>query len=332
MIHPSSILHEAQRQPVVLPVCDHYAGSEKLMRKSLALQAERGPVFDVTLDLEDGASVGQEAEHAQLAARLAASESNRFGRVGVRIHDVNHPAFVNDLETVMHEAGGRLAYIAVPKVNSAHEALHAADAVERLSSIVGLAKPVPVHILVETHGALREVFRIAAHPGVECLSFGLMDFVSAHRGAIPAQALTASGQFQHPLIQRAKLEISAACHAYGKTPSHNVVTELDDPRIIQQAAQRAHHELGYTRMWSIHPMQIEAIVQALSPTATEIENAARILVAAQDKQWGPIRDTEDGQGRLHDRASYRFYWDLLRRAHAAGLPLPPEALSRFFSA
>ena len=31
-----------------IPVCDHYCGTEPRMRKALALQAELGPVFDVT--------------------------------------------------------------------------------------------------------------------------------------------------------------------------------------------------------------------------------------------------------------------------------------------
>jgi len=42
---------------------------------------------------------------------------------------------------------------------------------------------VPLHALVETHGALAEVQALAAHPRIQSLSFGLMDFVSAHRGA-----------------------------------------------------------------------------------------------------------------------------------------------------
>ena len=46
------------------------------MRKSLQLQAELGPVFDVTLDCEDGAPVGGEAEHAQLVAEFAMSALN----------------------------------------------------------------------------------------------------------------------------------------------------------------------------------------------------------------------------------------------------------------
>jgi citrate lyase subunit beta/citryl-CoA lyase len=39
----------------------------------------------------------------------------------------------------------------------------------------------------------------------------------------------AQGQFEHPLVVRAKLEIAAACHAHGKVPSHCVVTEFKNP-------------------------------------------------------------------------------------------------------
>ena len=71
-----------------LPVCDHYCGTELRMRKALALQAEMGPVFDITLDCEDGAPIGAEAEHALLCAELVVSADNLFGRVGARVHPV----------------------------------------------------------------------------------------------------------------------------------------------------------------------------------------------------------------------------------------------------
>ncbi|MEO7852472.1 MAG: CoA ester lyase, partial [Rubrivivax sp.] len=73
-----------------LPACDHYCGIEPRMRKSLQLQAELGPVFDVTLDGEDGAPVGGELEHAQLMCELVNSAANRFGRVGIRLQPVDH--------------------------------------------------------------------------------------------------------------------------------------------------------------------------------------------------------------------------------------------------
>jgi citrate lyase beta subunit len=48
------------------------------------------------------------------------------------------------------------------------------------------------------------------------------------------------GQFEHPLIVRAKCEISAAALANGAVPSHNVTTELRDLDFIRNdAAARA---------------------------------------------------------------------------------------------
>jgi citrate lyase subunit beta / citryl-CoA lyase len=180
-------------------------------------------------------------------------------------------------------------------------------------------------LLIETHGALAEVFELAALPGVEALSFGLMDFVSAHHGAIPDSAMRSPGQFDHPLVRRAKLDIAAACHAHGKVASHNVSTEVRDMSVVANDAARARNEFAFTRMWSIHPDQIEPVVQAFSPRAQEIESAAAILLAAQAAQWGPTRYGTT----LHDRASYRYYWSVLRRAHAMNRVLPDGAQALF---
>lgn len=148
-----------------------------------------------------------------------------------------------------------------------------------------------------------------------------MDFVSSHWGAIPASAMRSPGQFTHPLVTRAKLEIAAACHLHGKVPSHNVSTDFKDPSITLSDATRAAQELAYTRMWSIHPNQIKPIIKAMAPRSTEIKEAILILSAAQENQWGPI----EVHGRLHDRASYRYYWTVLKKASISGVNLPEGA-------
>jgi citrate lyase subunit beta / citryl-CoA lyase len=311
---------------VSLPVCDHYAGIEPRMRRSLELQGELGPVFDVTLDCEDGAPVGAEREHAHLVAELATSPLNRHGRVGARVHPVAHPAFADDVATLVSRAGRRLAYLMVPKLRDAGDAQAAVEEIDRVWRASKLDGSIPVHGLVETHGALAEVQRIAAHPRIESLSFGLMDFVSAHRGAIPAAAMTSSGQFTHPLVVRAKLEIAAACHAHGKTPSHCVVTEFKDLAALGTAVRRAADELGYTRMWSIHPDQIRPIVQAFSPAARDVEEAGEILVAARAARWAPISHRQV----LHDRASYRYFWHVLDRAWRTGQAVDAAVQQAFF--
>lgn len=332
-LHPSNALFEEGGAPALLPVCDHYSGVEVRMRKSLALQAELGPVFDVTLDCEDGAPVGGEAEHAQMVAEFAASPLNRFGRVGARVHPVDHPAFADDVSALIDHAGERLAYLMVPKPRGFADLDRACAEIDRQSRARGLARSIPVHGLIETQGALREVEAIAAHPRIESLSFGLMDFVASHRGAIPADGMSAEGQFAHPLVLRAKLEISAACHGFAKTPSHCVVTEFNDAAALRAAAGRAAREFGYTRMWSIHPSQILPIVEAFAPSAAEIEQAVEILCAAQDASWAPIRHRHQHQHQdaLHDRASYRYFWHVLERAHRTGQPLAEPTLERFFA-
>jgi len=330
-IHPRAALFDAEDLPAPLPVCDHYCGVEARMRKSLALQSELGPVFDVTLDCEDGAPIGGETEHAQMAAELAMSAANVHGRVGARVHPVDHPAFAIDVATLVGKAGTRLAYLMVPKVRNLADLERACAQIDHESRVHALSRSIPVHALIETHGALREVEAIAAHPRIESLSFGLMDFVSAHRGAIPSIAMSAEGQFKHPLVLRAKLAIAAACHGHAKTPSHCVVTEFNDLDAVSDAATRAAHDLGYTRMWSIHPDQIEPIIDAFAPSAAEVEHAIKILVAGQDADWAPIRHRVARRDSLHDRASYRYFWHVLERAHRTGQPLPAVVRERFFA-
>ncbi|MDT7835631.1 HpcH/HpaI aldolase/citrate lyase family protein [Aquabacterium sp. OR-4] len=313
-----------------IPVCDHYCGTEPRMRKALALQAELGPVFDITLDCEDGAPVGAEAAHAQLCAELALSADNRFGRVGVRVHPVDHASFEADLDTLIGRAGDRLAFVMVPKPRHLADAQQAMALIEQTARRHGRGQALPVHMLVETHGALRDVQAIAQLPRIQSLSFGLMDFVSAHRGAIPHTAMGVQGQFTHPLVVRAKLEIAAACHAAAKVPSHCVVTEFKDAQALAAAATRAAREFGYTRMWSIHPDQIRVIVDAFSPSTAEVDQALEILLAAQAAQWAPIRHRHAGQDQLHDRASYRYFWQVLLRARRTGQPLPAEAALALF--
>ena len=214
-----------------------------------------------------------------------------------------------------------------PVVVADRELVESAADVERAVRVLDAAgaTAVPVHALIESPAAVHRAFDIAAHPRVQSLSFGLMDFVSAHGGAIPGDAMGAQGQFTHPLVVRAKLEIASACHAQGKAPSHGVVTEFKDKAALAAAARRAARELGFTRMWSIHPDQIRVLLEAFAPDARDIDTAASIILAAARADWAPISHA----GKLEDRASYRYHWQVLERAHQTGRKLPPETLGWF---
>jgi citrate lyase subunit beta/citryl-CoA lyase len=290
------------------------------MRKSLQLQADMceefgACVFDVTLDCEDGAPVGGEADHAAMVVALVSLASNT-ARVAVRVHPVDHSAFEADIASIAGSVGHQLCHIMVPKIESVDDVVKVATALSGAG-----ADQLPIHVLIESPAAVQRAFEIAAHPRVQSLSFGLMDFVSSHGGAIPAHGMSSLGQFTHPLVVRAKLEIASACHANSKTPSHGVVTEFNDLEAMTMAARRAFHEFGYTRMWSIHPNQIRPILAAFAPTQEEIEDATNIIASAAREDWAPI----SFKGHLHDRASYRYFWQVLERAHQTGRTLPAES-------
>ncbi len=340
MLHPRAVLLGAQATPSGgLTVCDHYSGVPARMRRSLALQAELTQefgacVFDVTLDCEDGAPVGGEIEHAELVASLVQEALGRANpvaeaaraRIAVRIHPVDHPAFDQDVAIVMGAAGHLLCHLMVPKVESVQDVERVIAAIDS-ASMDPRARALPLHVLLESPAAVHRAFEVAAHPRIQSISFGLMDFVSAHGGAIPAQGMSGSGQFSHPLVVRAKLEIASACHAHRKAPAHCVVTEFRDVAVIERAARIAAQEMAFTRMWSIHPQQIRPILTAFSPNQSDIDQACEIIDRAQMARWAPI----DYHGRLHDRASYRLYWHILERAFRTGAALP-ESARRHFSA
>jgi citrate lyase subunit beta / citryl-CoA lyase len=324
MQHPSAVLQSTQQAPR-LPVVDHYCGTASRINKALALQAQLASelgrkVMDVTLDCEDGAPVGGEHDHAILVRDIAIKHYQATGlKAAVRIHPTDHPSFEDDIATLV-PAFDCLAHVMIPKVESVAD-------VERAASLI--PAPLPLHVLIESAYAVSQAQAIAAHPRVASLSFGLMDFVSSHNGAIPAMGMTLdadNGQFAHPLVVQAKLAISSACHAHGKVPSHCVVTDFKDTAAFEAAARTAASQLGYTRMWSIHPSQIKPTLSAFAPCAQDVATACEMIPAAQAANWAPI----SFNNALQDRASYRYYWQVLQSAYATGVVLPSHILTQYF--
>ncbi|MGI9133638.1 MAG: hypothetical protein ACR2I0_06800, partial [Rhodoferax sp.] len=55
------------------------------------------------------------------------------------------------------------------------------------------------------------------------------------------------------------------------------------------------------------------------------ELAAQIVLEADRQDWAPI----SVEGKLHDRASFRYFWQVLERAHRTGCAIPQTARAYF---
>ncbi|MCA9830723.1 MAG: aldolase/citrate lyase family protein [Dehalococcoidia bacterium] len=325
--HPSEVLTAGEKSPPIIPAAEHFAGTEDRISKAFSLQEKMNAVFDITMDCEDGAPTGAEKEHAEMVVRMQNSDLNKYNQAGVRIHDPANPHWRQDVEIVVRGAGERVRYITIPKSMSVAACAEVIDTIRNTTAKAGIKREIPIHVLMETQAALRVVWDLAALPNVEVLDFGLMDFVSDHHGAIPSSAMKSPWQFDHALLRRAKAETVAAALANGVVPAHNVTLELKDIDFIHNDARRAREEFGFLRQWSIYPMQIEPIVRAMAPAAPEVAEAEAIMLRAYDADWGPIQY----EGNLHDRATYRYYWEQLQRAKVMGLALAPRTVQTFFA-
>ena len=123
-------------------------------------------------------------------------------------------------------------------------------------------------------------------------------------------------------IKSLQIHVDAA-----KMRAHNVTLELRDQDVIYGDAHRARQEFGFMRQWSIYPAQIEPITRAMAPEMPEVELGQAIMLKAYEADWGPIQH----EGDLHDRATYRYYWEALQRARLMNVPLSDEVEKLFFS-
>ncbi len=267
-------------------------------------------LVDLTLDLEDGAPVGNEESLRNLFVRLLKSPENTKQQCGVRIHPTDSPHCIRDLEVLLSKAGQNIRYITIPKVRSPREVVWCIGLVRHFTRTLHLKEPIAIHLLIETSEALRSLDALAAIPEVATLDFGLMDFISQLGGAVPSSCMRSPGQFSNEIIRATKTQIAMAALGAHKIPSHNVTVDVRNPQQAFDDARRARLDFGFMRMWSIHPDQIEPIIKGMSPSHDEVLEAQEILAKAAAAQWGPIEHC----GRLHDRASFRYYWGILARS------------------
>src|SRR3990167_11434772 len=114
-IHPKDALFGGEKPFPVIPSCEHFAGSEKLITKALELQNNKGGVFDITMDCEDGAQEGREKEHAEMVIAMQKSALNQHKMSGGRIHDYTNKHWRQDIDQIVPAVGDIIAYITIPK-------------------------------------------------------------------------------------------------------------------------------------------------------------------------------------------------------------------------
>ena len=237
------------------------------MRKSLQLQAEMAQefgacVFDVTLDCEDGAPVGGEAEHAALVVELALRLRRRARASRCACIRWTTPPSKQDIDD--HRRQGRRP--AVPR-DAAQGRVGSPTSSAPAAALDAAGAPRPAAARadrVACRGAPRLRHRGASARAVAQLrpdGFRLGPRRrDSRRTAWASKASSRIRWWCGPSWRSPRPAMrTARCRRTAWSPSSRTRPRCARPR------RAAAHEFGYTRMWSIHPDQIRPILEAFAP-------------------------------------------------------------------
>jgi citrate lyase subunit beta / citryl-CoA lyase len=256
--------------------------SRKMMDKAAASDAD-----EVIFDLEDACAVSQKDAARSEVARAFREISFVGGKVrAYRVNGVDTPWCYRDLVDVLEAAGARVDAVVVPKVRNPAD-VHFVD---RLITQIEWAKRLAVgrirlEVLIETAGALIEAPAIArSSPRLDALIFGIADFA----GDVGARDFKSD---RGGLFANARAQLLIAARSAGLDAIDSVTVQFKDLEQVEADARSAAR-LGFDGKWAIHPAQLAPIHSAFTPTAEEVERAARVVEA-----YGKA-DREQGLGAI----------------------------------
>ncbi len=239
--------------------------------KALASGADR-----IILDLEDAvAPVDKAGARSAIAAWLDQTAFTRDtrDRILVRINDASTTWHVEDLHLLRQI---QPCAVMLPKCEDEHQiaAVHSC-----------LTAPATVVALIESARGIEALPRIAGAPGVSRLAFGALDYMVDLD--IPADS---------PALAQTAIQIAVASRAAGLAkPIAGVTPDMDTTRVASD--MREAMALGFGAKMCIHPMQIAAVRQAITPSEQEVAWAQRVLLAWNDGAGGVLQV----DGKMVDR-------------------------------
>ncbi|MFM0662124.1 aldolase/citrate lyase family protein [Paraburkholderia sediminicola] len=233
------------------------------------------------VDLEDSVALDQKNDARANVEALLEDGAKRLDlpKLAVRINHPHSLAGHDDLSMLVASASVP-EFIMLPKVEST----------EQIQSIVSLFRDVNKSVLivplVESIKGLNCVDAVAGCDSVYGVMFGAADYASDAR--IQPDSLA---------MQLARCRVASACAMAG-------VKAIDAPCFTIHDAQALRDDLtfaqknGFSAKAAIHPLHIEAINEAFTPSAARIDWARRVI-AVSERGVGVV------DGRMVDEAIAR---------------------------
>ena len=258
----------------------------------------------------------------KLAAReglVKIAQSTEFGdtQFWSRVNSLDSPWFLDDVLTIVGEAGHKLDVLMIPKVEGPWDIHFVDQLLAQLEAKHRLARPILIHAILETALGVANVEEIAlASPRMQGMSLGPADLAASrrmkttrvgggHPGYLvredpnPADANAPRAKAQQDLWHYTLARMVDACTATGILPYYGPFGDIADSIACEDQFRNAFL-MGCVGAWSLHPGQIEIARRVFSPPPDEVLWAKKVIAAMGDGSGTVMID-----GKMQDDATVK---------------------------
>ncbi len=239
-----------------------------------------------------------------------------------RVNDLGSPWILDDLTTLVTEAGSTIDVIMVPKVEGPEDIHYVDRLLAQLEARAGISRPLQLHAILETARGVANVEEIcAASPRMQGISLGPADLAANRRmkttrvgGGHPGYLVrqdapkNESGEtqydaerttYQQDLWHYTIARMVDACAMHGIYPYYGPFGDIKDTVACEDQFRNAFL-LGCVGAWSLHPVQIKIANKVFSPSVEDVKHARRVIAAMGDGTGAVMLD-----GKMEDDASVK---------------------------
>lgn len=279
--------------PIVRSALFVPASSERFLRS-----AERCGADAVILDLEDSVVDSSRSTARRFAGEFVERAQPGGCSVFVRINPLSAGLLAEDLDAVVRPS---LAAVLLPKLRSAAEVRELDRELSWYEGRGGLTHgSVRIWPLIETPSAISAVDEIARASTRVAFLGGA---VAQGGDLVTSLGLDEQADGLESLYLRSRVLVAART-AGVHNPMTGLFTDIGDLEGLERAAQRGR-QLGYEGMMVIHPSHVPVVNRVFSPSADEVAEARRVLVALADADRNGTGAARLG-GRMIDVAMARW--------------------------
>ena len=279
---------------------------------------EMAQQVDVLLgNLEDAVAADRKVEARMGLVEVAKTTDLGDTPLWTRINSLDSPWFLDDITTLVAEAGDKIDCIMLPKVQGPWDIQFLDQLLALLEAKHGIQRPILIHAILETALGVVNVAEIAAaSPRMQGISFGPADLAASRRmkttrvgGGHPGYVVRSDPNPEAPEAPRTSVQqdlwhytlarMVDACAAVGILPYYGPFGDISDAAGCEDQF-RAAFILGCVGAWSLHPSQVAIAKQVFSPPPAEVLFAKRIIEAMGDGSGVVMLD-----GKMQDDATYK---------------------------